>query len=68
MHLHLIEATLGATLALAFPAALATLSDNASPDRGPAIADIVEVTDSQIDYPRPGEFLAAGRPVASAIE
>jgi formylglycine-generating enzyme required for sulfatase activity len=68
MHLNLIEATLGATLALAFPAALATLSDNASPDRGPAIADIVEVTGSQIDYPRPGEFLATGRPVAAPIE
>lgn len=68
MHLNLIEATLGATLALAFPAALATLSDNASPDRGAAIADIVEVTGSQIDYPRPGEFLAAGRPVAAPVE
>ena len=68
MHLNLMEAAVGAALVLAFPAALVGLSDGASRDRGPAIADTVEVRAVQIDYPPPGEFLAAGSPVAAPVE
>ena len=68
MHLNLIDAAVGAALALAFPAALVGLSDSASPNREPVIADTVQVRAVQIDYPRPGEFLAAGSPVAAPVE
>ncbi|RUV73235.1 MAG: formylglycine-generating enzyme family protein [Mesorhizobium sp.] len=66
MHLNLIEASLGAALALA--AALVGLSDYTSSNRLVAIADTVEVGAVRIDYPRPGEFLAAGRAVAAPVE
>jgi formylglycine-generating enzyme required for sulfatase activity len=67
MHLHVYEAAVGATAALAVPAAIIGIS--AKP-QGPSLHEVrptVEIVETVLDYPLPGEFLAGGTPAAAPV-
>lgn len=68
MHLHLFEATVGAVAALALPAAVIGLGGQPLSRNPPAAAETVEIVATTIDYPLPGEFLAAGRPATAPVQ
>lgn len=68
MYPYLLEATVGAAAILAVPAALIGLGGQPLPHNLPAAAETVEITATTIDYPLPGEFLAAGRPATAPVE
>ena len=68
MHLHLYEAAVGAAAVLAVPAAIMGIS--AEP-QGPSLHEVhptVEIVETVLDYPLPGEFLAGGTPAAAPVE
>ena len=68
MHLHAIEAVLGAATVLAVPAALIGLAGDPAPGFAPGEAETVEIAATTTDYQLPGEFLADGRPANAPIE
>ena len=68
MHLNLAEAALGAVATLAVPAALVGLAGEPPSANGVEQAETVEIAATVIDYPLPGEFLAAGHPAAAPVE
>jgi formylglycine-generating enzyme required for sulfatase activity len=66
MQLSLLDAMLGAA-AIAFPATIVGISQDAASTSNVAAAETVEVRTVELDYPLPGEFLVAGRPAASPL-
>ena len=66
MQLSLFEAMLGAA-AVAFPATVVGITQDATSIPNVAVAETVEVRTIEFDYPLPGEFLVEGHPVASPI-
>ncbi|MEP9390202.1 SUMF1/EgtB/PvdO family nonheme iron enzyme [Mesorhizobium sp. KR9-304] len=67
MHLHLYEAAIGVAAALAVPAAIIGISGEPRVGDLQGSAETVEIAQTVIDYPLPGEFLAEGRPSAAPI-
>lgn len=68
MHLHLYEAAIGATAALALPAAIIGMSGEPR-ERIPHEGHLtVEIAETVLDYSLPGEFLAGGTPAAAPVE
>jgi formylglycine-generating enzyme required for sulfatase activity len=66
MHLTILEAALGAAAAIAVPVtALGIMAG--SPGRETPAAETVAIGATTIDFPLPGEFLAAGVPVAAPV-
>jgi formylglycine-generating enzyme required for sulfatase activity len=68
MQLTVLDAVLGTAMALALPAAVAGFPKDAPLGGDVAVAETVEVKAVEIDYPLPGEFLAAGRAVGAPVE
>jgi formylglycine-generating enzyme required for sulfatase activity len=68
MHLHLLEAVAGAAAALAVPAAIIGISGEPRHGDRYGVEETVEIAQTVIDYPLPGEFLADGRPAAAPVE
>lgn len=65
MHLHLYEAAVGAVATLAVPAAIIGISGD---PRERVLHPTVEIAETVLDYPLPGEFLAGGTPAAAPVE
>ena len=66
MHLHLFELAIGAATVLGVPAALigGKFQDRILHEVHPT----VEIVETALDYPLPGEFLAGGAPAAAPVE
>src|SRR5690606_34819675 len=64
----MFDVVLGVAVAVALSAAVAWLPQDASFGRQAAVADTIEISAAEIDYPLPGEFLAEGRAVAAPVE
>jgi formylglycine-generating enzyme required for sulfatase activity len=68
MHLHLHEAAIGAAAVLAVPAAIVGLSGETRERVQYEAHATVEIAETVLAYPLPGEFLAAGTPAAAPVE
>jgi formylglycine-generating enzyme required for sulfatase activity len=68
MHLHLYEAAVGAVAALAVPAAIIGMNGEARKGIPLEVHPMIEIAETVLDYPLPGEFLAGGTPAAAPIE
>ncbi len=68
MHLHLYEAAVGAVAALAVPAAIIGMNGEAWKGIPREVHPMIEIAETVLDYPLPGEFLAGGTPAAAPVE
>jgi formylglycine-generating enzyme required for sulfatase activity len=68
MHLHLYEVAIGVVAALAVPAAIIGLSPEPRSGDAHGSPGTVEIAETVVDYPLPGEFLAGGSPAAAPVE
>lgn len=68
MHVHLLEAAVGAAAALAVPVAIIGLGGVPATGSTPVAVEMIEVAAGTLDYPLPGEFLTGGRPSAAPAE
>lgn len=68
MHLVVFKAAIAIVVALAAPAAIIGLSGEAGVSDFPDAPDMVEIAQTAIDFPLPGEFLAGGQPAAAPVE
>ena len=68
MHIHLLEAAVGAVAALVLPAAIVGMS--ARPDSAIRLEThaTAEIAETVLDYPLSGEFLAGAAPAAAPVE
>ena len=68
MHLHLYEAAAGAAAALAVPAAIIGISGEPRERVSHEAHPTVQIAETVLDYPLPGEFLLGGIPAAAPVE
>ncbi len=68
MHHHLFEAAVGIMAALVLPAAMIGMNGAPARDILPEAYQAIEIGETILDYPLPGEFLADGVPVAAPVE
>lgn len=68
MHLFVFKAAIVIAVALAAPAAFIGLSEDAGFAYVSNAPDMVEIAQTGIDFPLPGEFLAGGQPAAAPVE
>jgi formylglycine-generating enzyme required for sulfatase activity len=68
MHLHLYEAAVAAVATLAVPAAIIGIGEEQRALDPGEVHPTVEIAQSVLDYPLPGEFLAGGTPAAAPVE
>ena len=66
MHLHLYEAAVGAVAALAVPAAIIGMNGEARKGIPLEVHPMIEIAETVLDYPLPGEFLAGGTPARNS--
>ena len=68
MHLHLYEAAVGAAAALAVPAAIVGMAGEPHQGNLSESFQTVEIAQTVIDHPLPGEFLRGGAPAAAPVD
>ena len=68
MHLNLVEAALGTIALIAVPVTAVTTMTGFSPRTPMPMADTVEIAATTLEFPRSGEFLAAGHPIVAPTE
>lgn len=68
MHVFVFKAAIAIAVAIAAPAAIIGLSGQAGVSDLPGAPEMVEIAQTAIDFPLPGEFLAGGQPAAAPVE